>query len=60
MLLSSDPNIPMTGGSDQQYNLNSSTTADKGVQRGNKSQIQMSELFNRFVFTENNCDLAQP
>lgn len=50
----------MTGGSDQQYNLNSSTTADKGVQRGNKGQIQMSELLNRFAFTECNCDLAQP
>lgn len=50
----------MTGGSDQQYNLNSSTTADKGVQRGNKGQIQMSELLNRFAFTESNCDLAQP
>lgn len=50
----------MTGGSDQQYNLNSSTTADKGVQRGNKSQIQKSELLNRFVFKDNNCDLAEP
>lgn len=36
--------MTLTGGSHPQNNLSSSTTADKGNQRGNGSQRQMSGL----------------